>query len=105
MDFPIKRPLYWLSGHGGIRAIMDDMKLLSTEAEGVREAIPEDHRSSLVNSSERVGALLGLQESRQDSSESTSEATGIPPSPPDPSNSYGRQYQQLKEICLAWSDT
>jgi len=40
---------------------MDDMKLLSTEAEGVREAIPEEHRRNLVNSSERVGALLGLQ--------------------------------------------
>jgi hypothetical protein len=48
-------------GHGGIRAIMDDMKLLSTEAEGVREAIPEEHRRNLVNSSERVGALLGLR--------------------------------------------
>lgn len=38
------------------------MKLLSTEAEGVNEAIPEAQRSSLVNSHGRVGALLGLQE-------------------------------------------
>ena len=53
--------LWNFAGHGGIRAIMDDMKLLSTEAEGVREAIPEEHRRNLVNSSERVGALLGLR--------------------------------------------
>ena len=39
---------------------MDDMKLLSTEAEGVNEAVPEEHRRNLVNSSGRVGALLGL---------------------------------------------
>lgn len=39
---------------------MDDMKLLSTEAEGVNEAIPEEFRQNLVNSSGRVGALLGL---------------------------------------------
>ena len=41
---------------------MDDMKLLSTEAEGVNEAIPEDQRKSLVNAQGRVGALLGLQD-------------------------------------------
>lgn len=40
---------------------MDDMKLLSTEAEGVNEAIPEEHRKALVNAAGRVGALLGLQ--------------------------------------------
>lgn len=45
---------------------MDDMKLLSTEAEGVNEAIPEEHRSNLVNSSGRVGALLGLLDTPQD---------------------------------------
>ena len=39
---------------------MDDMKLLSTEAEGVNEAIPEENRRNLVNSAGRVGALLGL---------------------------------------------
>ena len=37
------------------------MKLLSTEAEGVNEAIPESLRSKLVNDVGRVGALLGLQ--------------------------------------------
>ena len=46
---------------------MDDMKLLSTEAEGVNEAIAEEHRKALVNGAGRVGALLGLQ-SPQDSS-------------------------------------
>ena len=50
---------------------MDDMKLLSTEAEGVNEAIPEEHRISLVNAQGRVGALLGLQD-RQDEGSKTS---------------------------------
>jgi hypothetical protein len=40
---------------------MDDMRLLSTEAEGVHEAIPEEHRRPLVNGANRVGALLGLR--------------------------------------------
>ncbi len=40
------------AGHGSIRSILDDMKLLSTEAEGVNVAIPE---------ADRVGALLGLK--------------------------------------------
>ena len=35
-------------GHGGISNIIDDMQLLSTEAEGVNEAIPEDARRALV---------------------------------------------------------
>ena len=58
---PIFIPGCWGAGHGGIRAIMDDMKLLSTEAEGVNEAIAEEHRKTLVNAAGRVGALLGLQ--------------------------------------------
>ena len=40
---------------------MDDMRLLSTEAEGVNEAIAEEQRKALVNAAGRVGALLGLQ--------------------------------------------
>lgn len=48
------------AGHGSIRSILDDMKLLSTEAEGVNVAIPEADRPTLVNSAGRVGALLGL---------------------------------------------
>ncbi len=55
---------------------MDDMKLLSTEAEGVREAIPEEFRRSLVNSSERVGALLGLQDLREDDGDQSADAAG-----------------------------
>ena len=39
------------------------MKLLSTEAEGVNEAIPADLRPKLVNEQGRVGALLGLKAS------------------------------------------
>ena len=50
-------------GHGSIRSILDDMKLLSTEAEGVNVAIPEADRPLLVNSAGRVGALLGLKAS------------------------------------------
>ena len=52
-----------LAGHGSIRSILDDMKLLSTEAEGVNVAIPEADRQALVNSAGRVGALLGLKSS------------------------------------------
>lgn len=49
------------AGHGGIRSILDDMKLLSTEAEGVSDAMPEPQRPQYVNDSGRVGALLGLR--------------------------------------------
>ena len=48
------------AGHGGIRTIIDDMQLLSTEAEGVSEVVLTEHRQSLVNKAGRVGALLGL---------------------------------------------
>ena len=48
------------AGHGGIRHIIDDMQLLSTEAEGVSEAVPQDHKKTHVNKAARVGALLGL---------------------------------------------
>jgi hypothetical protein len=50
------------AGHGGIRHIIDDMQLLSTEAEGVAESIPSEHRQMHVNGSGRVGALLGLND-------------------------------------------
>lgn len=52
---------------------MDDMKLLSTEAEGVNEAIAEEHRKALVNGAGRVGALLGLQSAQESSSASADE--------------------------------
>jgi hypothetical protein len=48
------------AGHGGIAAIVDDLGLLSTEAEGVSEALPERARGAHVNRTGRVGALLGL---------------------------------------------
>jgi hypothetical protein len=48
------------AGHGGIRNIIDDMGLLSTEAEGVAGAMPEGGRAAHVNRAGRVGALLGL---------------------------------------------
>lgn len=64
------------AGHGNIRAILEDMKLLSTEAEGVSEAIPEESRPRLVNAAGRVGALLGLQAAPpQQSVDSVSAAT------------------------------
>lgn len=50
------------AGHGGIRNIIDDMHLLSTEAEGVQEVIPQDHKRTHVNGAGRVGALLGLSD-------------------------------------------
>lgn len=37
---------YAVAGHGGISNIIDDMQLLSTEAEGVAEAIPEEVRGA-----------------------------------------------------------
>ena len=57
-------PLYCIAGHGGIANIIDDMQLLSTEAEGVSEAVPEERRRALVNRAGRVGALLGLTDTR-----------------------------------------
>lgn len=53
------------TGHGGIRSILDDMKLLSTEAEGVSEVIDDDRRGQFVNDAGRVGALLGLKSSEK----------------------------------------
>ncbi|KAL6767646.1 hypothetical protein ACKKBF_B36065 [Auxenochlorella protothecoides x Auxenochlorella symbiontica] len=50
------------AGHGSIRSIIDDMELLSTEAEGVAEAVPEAARGAHVNRAGRVGALLGLHD-------------------------------------------
>ena len=64
------------TGHGGIRSILDDMKLLSTEAEGVNEAVPQDLRAKLVNEQGRVGALLGLKAPASDS-EGTSSALTV----------------------------
>ncbi len=61
---------------------MDDMKLLSTEAEGVNEAIAEEHRKALVNGAGRVGALLGLQSPQDNSSASAddeADSTGMTP--------------------------
>lgn len=58
------------AGHGGIRSIMDDMTLLSTEAEGVNDTIPEDFKPSHVNAAGRVGALLGLTDDGSPSGES-----------------------------------
>ena len=54
-------PTCCLTGHGSIRSILDDMKLLSTEAEGVNDAIPDAFKTDHVNAAGRVGALLGLK--------------------------------------------
>lgn len=45
---------------------MDDMTLLSTEAEGVNDTIPEEFKADHVNAAGRVGALLGLTEFSSD---------------------------------------
>jgi hypothetical protein len=53
------------AGHGGIRSIIEDMGLLSTEAEGVAEAFTSpETRDTHVNQAGRVGALLGLTDQR-----------------------------------------
>ena len=72
-----------LPGHGGIRAIMDDMKLLSTEAEGVAEAVPTTHQATHVNSQQRVGALLGLKTmlTSLDGNPGSSSEHSLPPGP------------------------
>ena len=49
------------AGHGGIRAVMDDLALLSTEAEGVAPSLPPEAAPGLVNGAGRVGALLGMK--------------------------------------------
>ena len=51
---------------------MDDMTLLSTEAEGVNDTIPEDFKPTHVNSAGRVGALLGLTDDGSPSGEHVS---------------------------------
>lgn len=66
LDVNLSLQKFPIAGHGGIRAIMDDMRLLSTEAEGVQEAIPDSNRQGLVNSAGRVGALLGLKPHKDD---------------------------------------
>ncbi len=55
---------------------MDDMTLLSTEAEGVNDTIPEDFKPTHVNSAGRVGALLGLTDDGSPSGETAS--TSLP---------------------------
>ncbi len=67
------------AGHGGIRSIMDDMTLLSTEAEGVNDTIPEEHKGSHVNSAGRVGALLGLTELSSGADLSNGDADSVVP--------------------------
>ncbi len=71
---------------------MDDMKLLSTEAEGVNEAIAEEHRKALVNGAGRVGALLGLQ-SPQDSSSASADKEA---------DSTGRRPRLLPKQCAKY---
>ena len=86
------------AGHGGIRAIMDEMRLLSTEAEGVAGAMPASAASvsssastnpasasspspnAVVTAAGRVGALLGL---RADALAGGAESDGRAPPPPD----------------------
>lgn len=51
------------------------MKLLSTEAEGVNEALPEERRPQFVNDAGRVGALLGLRSNERPVSMSSGNRT------------------------------
>lgn len=45
----LKVTAWHATGHGGIRSIMDDMTLLSTEAEGVNDTIPVSGSHSRVS--------------------------------------------------------
>jgi hypothetical protein len=46
------------ASHGGIAALLDEMRLLSTELYDVD--IPDTHHDRFVNADGRVGVLLGL---------------------------------------------
>lgn len=50
--------------HGGIRQIIDSLGVLSTEAEGVAEAINPEERNVFAGPDNRVGALIGLSDDR-----------------------------------------
>jgi len=78
------------AGHGGIRAVMDDLALLSTEAEGVAPCLPPGAAPALVNPAGRVGALLGLKwraEAGPDGGAPSSSSS--PSSPPIPDRIAG----------------
>ena len=50
--------------HGGLRQIVDSLAVLSTEAEGVAEAINPEARNVFASPDNRVGALIGLSDDR-----------------------------------------
>ena len=50
--------------HGGIRQIVDSLAVLSTEAEGVADAINPETRNIFSGPDNRVGALIGLSDDR-----------------------------------------
>lgn len=52
------------AGHGGIRQNLDKYGVISTESHDVGKYIPEDLRAAYVNESDRVGAMLGLEDTR-----------------------------------------
>lgn len=67
-------------GHGGIRQIIDSLAVLSTEADGVADAISPEVRSAFVGADDRVGALLGLSDDRAPPTTlSSPSASPIPP--------------------------
>lgn len=48
------------AGHGGVRPLLDELGLVSTELYDV--SIPSAYRSRFVNDAERIGVLLGLHD-------------------------------------------
>ena len=50
--------------HGRLRESMDKYGVISTEVHDVGACIPDDLRAAYVNDSDRVGAMLGLDDTR-----------------------------------------
>ena len=53
-----------VADHGGFRGNMDKYGVVSTEIHDVAACIPDDLRAAYVNDSNRVGALIGMEDSR-----------------------------------------
>lgn len=52
------------AGHGRLRESMDKYGVISTEVHDVGACIPDDLHAAYVNDSDRVGAMLGLHDTR-----------------------------------------
>ena len=63
-ELPHTHPVGGTAGHGRLRESMDRYGVISTEVHDVGACIPDDLRAAYVNDSDRVGAMLGLDDTR-----------------------------------------